>query len=153
VADRIAGAVDQIKHFAGIGQSDNQRRVTPDSFIGKRHSSFAPAQNPGDRTVGVDKGLREKILRLLFPHLLPCRINGFQQRQQGVLIKASGKISPGGRIRNPLRSQTVQESLIIAAQLDTFQSLVVYVITLKTNTSPCPKGCSDGSANPGSRKP
>src|SRR5580692_5710950 len=46
-----------------------------------------------------------------------CRYLAYNALLDG-LIKAAGKISTGGRIRNPMRSQTIQESFIIAAQLD-----------------------------------
>jgi len=59
----------------------------------------------GDRTVGIDKGLREKLLRLFLPDPLPRRVDGFHERQQRALIKAARKISTGGRIRNPLRAR------------------------------------------------
>src|SRR6201981_3907143 len=100
-------------------------RITPDPFGGERDPYFALSQRPGARTVGIDKGLREEILRLVFPPLLSRSVDGFHQRQQRVLIKAARKISTGGRIRDPLRSQTIQESFIIAAQLDIFQTLAI----------------------------
>src|SRR4029077_2884662 len=40
-------------------------------------------------------------------------------------IKASCKISTGGRIRDPLCSQTIQERFIIATQLDILQPLTI----------------------------
>jgi len=51
-------------------------------------------------------------------------IDGFHERQNRVLIEAPCKISAGGRIRNALRSQTIQEiqeSFIVATQLDIFE--------------------------------
>src|SRR5580692_10808251 len=53
-----------------------------------------------------------------------CRYLAYNALLDG-LIKAAGKISTGGRIRNPMRSQTIQESFIIAAQLDIFQTLAI----------------------------
>ena len=76
MADHIPRTVDQVEHFAGIGQSDNQRRVTPDPFIGKSHPPFALSQSPGVRAIDIHKGLPQKILRLLFPDTLPCRVDG-----------------------------------------------------------------------------
>src|SRR6476646_1348343 len=147
MADHIPGTVDQVEDFAGLGQSDNQRRVTPDPFIGKSHSPFALSQRPGQRAVGVNKGLLEKISRLLFPDTLPCRVDGFHELQNRIFIKASCKISTGGRIRNALGSQTIQERFIIATQLDILQPLAIeqgvvsqvqYVITLVIRQMPLP---------------
>jgi hypothetical protein len=53
MADSIAGPVNQIKDFADIFQSDHQRRITPDIFIGKRHPYFALSKSPGDRAVAI----------------------------------------------------------------------------------------------------
>jgi hypothetical protein len=65
--------------------------------------------------------LREKIPWLLFPDPLSRRIDGFHKRHNRVLIEAPCEISAGGRIRNALGSQTIQESFIVATQLDVFE--------------------------------
>ena len=61
----------------------------------------------------------------LFSRSALGRIDCFYERQNRVLIKASGKISVGCRIRNALRSQTGQDSFVIATQLDVFEPQTV----------------------------
>jgi hypothetical protein len=65
--------------------------------------------------------LREETPRLVFPHPLSRSIDGFHERHNSVLIETSGKVSAGCRIRDALRSQSIQESFIVATQLDIFE--------------------------------
>src|SRR6476619_7908739 len=125
MTDDIAWSVDQIKDLTAVGERNNQGCITPDPFVGKRHPSFALSQRRGNRAVGVNKGLRQKPTRLLFPDPLAGRIDGFHELQNRVLIKASCKISTGGRIRDPLCSQTIQERFLLATQLDILQPLTI----------------------------
>ncbi len=50
-------------------------------------------------------------------------VDAFLQLHNGWLPEATSEVSSRGRVRNPLGSQTVEEVLILAAQLDVFQSL------------------------------
>src|SRR6478752_895948 len=145
MTDDMAWSVDQIKDLTAVGEREYKRGKTPEPFVGKRHPSFALSQRRSHRAVGVNKGLRQKPTRLLFPDPLAGRIDGFHELQNRVLIKASCKISTGGRIRDPLCSQTIQERFIIATQLDILQPLtleqgivseVQHVITLVIGQMP-----------------
>ena len=51
VAHDIAGTVDQIEHFVGVGERDNQRGITPNAFVGKSHAAFALPESRCHRAV------------------------------------------------------------------------------------------------------
>src|SRR5215469_5401924 len=120
MTDYIAGPIDQIKHLSSVSQRNNQRRITPDPFMGKSNAAFALSQSRSHGAISINKGLGKKTRRLLFPDPLPSAVDGFHQIHNGLLVKAPGEISAGGRIRNALRTQAIQKSLIFAAQLDIF---------------------------------
>ena len=42
----VAGAVDQAQHFAGLGQCQNRRVVTPQTVVGDVHAGLALADGP-----------------------------------------------------------------------------------------------------------
>src|SRR6201993_3549505 len=44
MTDRIARPINQVEHLSSVGQRDNQRRITPDPFVGKPDASFALSQ-------------------------------------------------------------------------------------------------------------
>ena len=52
---RLPRAVEQIEHFLGIGQADNQRRVAPDPFIGQTDSLLTFTLGPGDRPIHINE--------------------------------------------------------------------------------------------------
>ena len=117
----IAGTVDQIEHFVGVGQGDHQRRITPDSLIGKSHPAFALPESRRNCAVGVDEGLCQKAPGLLSPNPLPHRVGDFHEIEDVGLFKATGEVSAGGRVRNALGAQTIEEGLIIAPQFNILQ--------------------------------
>ena len=121
VAHDIAGTVDQIEHFVGVGQGDHKRGITPNAFVGKGHAAFAFPESRRNRAVRVDKGLSQKAPGLLSPNPLPHRVGYLHQIEDVSFLKATGEVSAGGRIRNALGAQTIEEGLIIAPQLNILQ--------------------------------
>ena len=57
----------------------------------------------------------------MIPNPLPHRVGYLHEVEDIVLLKATGEVSAGGRIRNALGAQTIEEGLIIAPQLNVFQ--------------------------------
>ena len=110
MAHDIAGTVDQIEHFVGVGQGDRQRGITPDSLIGKSHPAFAFPESRRNRAVGVDKGLCQEAPGLLSPNPLPHRVGDLHEIEDVGLFKATGEVPAGGRIRNALGAQTIEAS-------------------------------------------
>ena len=117
----VAGAVDKIEHFVGIGQGDDKRCITPNPFVGQGHAAFALPESLRNRAVRVDKGLSQKPSRLLSPNPLPHRVGYLHQIEDIALLKATGEVPAGGWIRNALGAQTIEEGLIIAPQLNVLQ--------------------------------
>ena len=59
---------------------------------------------------------------MLLPHALPRLINRVHQIHNVPRFKPTGEISGRRRVRNALRSQAVEKTLILTAQLDVFQA-------------------------------
>jgi hypothetical protein len=69
----------------------------------------------------VDKGLSQKP-RLLSPNPLPHRVGYLHEIEDVSFLKATGEVPAGGRVRNALGAQTIEEGLIIAPQFNILQS-------------------------------
>src|SRR6476659_7744515 len=122
MAHDVAGTVDQIEHFVGVGQRDHQRGIAPYSLIGKSHPAFALPESRRNRAVGVDEGLCQKAPGRLPPNPLPHRVGNLHQIENIALLKATGEVPAGGWIRNALGAQTIEEGLIIAPQFNILQA-------------------------------
>ena len=118
MADDIAGTVEQIEHFVGVGQGEHQRSITPNAFVRKSHAPshapFAFSESRRNRAIGVDEGFCQKAHGLLIPNSLPHRVGYLHEVEDIVLLKTTGEVPAGGRVRNALGAQTIEESLIIA---------------------------------------
>jgi DNA-binding transcriptional regulator YhcF (GntR family) len=67
MAGAIAGAIEDAQDFAGVGQTDEQRMITPDAVVGDVHAFFALGIGAHQRAVHIDAGKVKEIDRLLFP--------------------------------------------------------------------------------------
>ena len=105
----------------GVGQRDHQRGVAPNAFVGKSHPAFAFPASRRNRAVGINQGLAQKALGLLLPNPLPHRAGDLHQIEDVRLRKATSKISAGGRVRNALGAQPIEEGFIIAPQFNVLQ--------------------------------
>jgi hypothetical protein len=122
VAGDVAGAVHQIEDFLGVGQTHYQRMVTPHSLVREPQASFAFAIGSGNGAIHIEEGLLQKPLRLLLPDPHPRPVETFLQGQDVLGPKAASEISGGGRVRNALRPQPLQEVLVLTAQFDVLQA-------------------------------
>src|SRR6516162_1029085 len=57
MTDRIARPVNQVEHLSSVRQRDNQRRITPDPFVGKPNASFAFSKRRSNGAIGINKGV------------------------------------------------------------------------------------------------
>ena len=69
----------------------------------------------------IDKGLCQKTSGLVIPDPLPHRVGYLHQIEDIGLLKATGEVPAGGRIRNALGAQPIEKSLIIAPELNILQ--------------------------------
>ena len=67
------------------------------------------------------KASRQKAPGLLIPNSLPRCVGYLHQIEDIVLLKATGEVPAGGRVRNALGAQPIEEGLIIAPQFDILQ--------------------------------
>ena len=63
----------------------------------------------------------EKAPGLLIPNSLPRCVGYLHEVDDIVLLKATGEVPAGGRVRNALGARPVEEGLIIAPQFDILQ--------------------------------
>ena len=54
VAGRVAGTVDQVEDFLGVGQTHNQRGIAPAPLVRNVYPGFALAQSSGQGAVHID---------------------------------------------------------------------------------------------------
>ena len=121
MAHYVAGTVDQIEHFVGVRQGDGKRCITPNPFVRKGHATLALPESRRNCAVRIDKGLSQKAPRLLSPNPLSHRVGDLHQIENVDLLKATGEVPAGGRVRNALSAQTIEEGLIIAPQFNILQ--------------------------------
>src|SRR5215469_14977555 len=95
MTDRIAGPVNQVEHLSSVRQRDNQRRITPDPFVGKPNASFAFSKRRSNGAIRINKGVGKKARGLLFPDPRPSAVDGFHQIHNGLLVKTPCEISAG----------------------------------------------------------
>ena len=67
------------------------------------------------------KASLKKSPRLLPPNPLPHRVGYLHQIEDIGLLKATGEVSAGGRVRNALGAQPIEEGFIIAPQFNILQ--------------------------------
>ena len=58
----IAWAIDQIESFLGVGQRDDQGRITPDAFVADVHTLLAFSSGDRVSAIDVQNGLAETSL-------------------------------------------------------------------------------------------
>src|SRR6478609_3302045 len=110
MAHYVTATVYQIEHLVGVGQGEDQRGIAPNPFVGKGHAAFAFPESRRNRAVGVDKGLSQKAPRLLSPNPLSHRVGDLHQIEDVGLLKATGEVPAGGRVRNALGAQPVRKA-------------------------------------------
>jgi hypothetical protein len=121
----IAGAIDDAQDFAGVGQADEQGMITPGVVVGDVHAFFAPPVGAHQGTVGVDAGLLEKIVRLLFPEFHPCGIEDVLEEVDFVGTETSAIIAGGGGVGNALSAEGIKKGRVVAEQFDVLEARAV----------------------------
>ena len=81
VTGTVAGTVDQVERFLGIGQRNQQRVITPLAIVGDVHALFALAERRGDGAVGINDRQLEELLWLLLPDREASLIERLHEQQ------------------------------------------------------------------------
>ena len=97
--------------------------VPPLTFVVNVHSLLALTGGRGHRTITVDDRFLKEGLRLLLPHLNTNVVDGIHQNINVVLIEPPTEIAGRGRVGDTLCPEGIKINLIIATQLDVFQTL------------------------------
>jgi hypothetical protein len=121
----IAGTIDDAQDFTGVGQADEQDMITPGVVVGDVHAFFALPVGAHQGAVGVDAGLLEKIVRLLFPEFHPCVIEDILEKVDLVRAEASAIIASGGGVRNALGAEGIKKGGVVAEQFDVLETRAV----------------------------
>jgi hypothetical protein len=121
----IAGTIDDTQNFAGVGQADEQRMITPGAVVSDVHAFFALTVGAHQGTVGVEAGLLEKIVRLLFPEFHPRVIEDVLEEVDFIHAETSALIAGGGGIGNALSAEGIEKGGVVAAQLDVLETRAV----------------------------
>jgi hypothetical protein len=123
VGGSTAGPVHEIEHLVAVGQSHDQRRVSPDSVVGNIHPLLAFARCPGNGPVDIDDGLLAERRVLQRPDFRSDFVDRFLQGKNPGLIEPTQKISGRGRIRDPFGIQCVHVGFVVAQSFDVFKGV------------------------------
>jgi hypothetical protein len=119
VTRRVAGPVDQVQHFLGVGQRHDQRGVSPDALVGDVHPGLVRAAGGGDGAVGVDIGDRaEQLAASARPQLRAHRVDRLHQRRHVRLGEPAAEITRGGRVGDQLGTKGVHVGGVVAQPFD-----------------------------------
>ena len=122
VGGAAARPIHEIEHLIGMGESHNQRRVSPDSVISNVHPFLALACGFGDRAIHVKDGFFPENGILQAPDLLPRFVEGFLQSEDPILVESTQKIAGGRGIRDPFGVECVHVGFVVAQSFDVFQA-------------------------------
>jgi hypothetical protein len=122
VAGRVAGTVDQVQHFLGVGQRHDQRRVPPDALVGDVHPRLVFPAGGRDGAVRVEVGDRaEQISAPARPQLRAHRVDRLHQRHHVILGEPAAEVPRGGRVGDQIRAQRVHVGGVMPQPLDVLQ--------------------------------
>ena len=122
LAGPIAATIVDVERFARVGQRYDQGMIAPCAVVGDVHALLAFAVGFDQRSVGVDDGLVEELLRLSTPDRQSRFVERFLQEFDPPLVEASAKVASSGGVGNPSRAERVEISLVVPQQLDVLQA-------------------------------
>ena len=102
----IAGTIDQIEGFAGVGQRHDQRVIAPDAVVADVHALLALSRGDRQSAIDVENGFGAKRVRLRSPDLAPSLVDGFLQDLDVIAAWKRRRKSPavvGSGIRSAAR--------------------------------------------------
>ena len=122
MAGRVTGPVDHEQRLPGVGQSDQQRRITPDAFIGDVDALLELTSRGHDRAVHIQIGhLPEQTGAAAGPQLGPYRVDRVHQRHDVVLGETAQEVTRGGRVRQQPCPQPVHQRHVVAQPVHILQ--------------------------------
>jgi len=89
--------------------------ISPLAFVIDIDSLFALAGRFDHRPIGINDRFFKETCRLLAPHLEPCRVKNFHQKQDRNAAEPPTEVSGGGRVGNPPGAQRIEISFVVAA--------------------------------------
>ena len=124
VTGPVGAVLGQIKGFFGVGERDHQGGVAPDAAVGDVHTFFRLAIGGYEAGVGVDdrRTLEERI-GLALPHLEAGRVYRILEGEDRALVEAPAEVPGGGRVREALGPESVEEHRVASAQFDVLEPL------------------------------
>ena len=118
----VAWPVYQIEDLVGVGQSNDQRGVTPNPVIGNVHAFLALARGLGDCAIHVDDGFFTEGTILQPPHLSSGFVERFLESEYPIRIETTQEISRRRGIRDPVGTEAVHIGLIVAKPFDVLEA-------------------------------
>src|SRR5690606_37218825 len=108
VARAVALPIGKVENFLSFSQANDQRMIAPLAFVIHTNTLFLLTAGFDHGTVGLNRGLFQKALRLLFPDQLTRPVDPLHQHQQLLGIETPAKIPSGRWIRNTDRAECVE---------------------------------------------
>ena len=99
--------------------------ITPGVVVGDVHALFALPAGAHQGTIGVDAGLVEKIVRLLFPELHACVIEDVLEEVDFIRVETSAIIAGGSGVGNALGAEGIEKGGVVAAYFDVLETRAV----------------------------
>ncbi len=118
----VARAVQQTQHFAGFGQTDDQRVVAPSAIVSDVHARLALAVGSDQRAVHVDGGPVEERPGLLGPDFVSGLVDGGLESVDVRLAESSAEVASGGGIGDAACPESIEEGFIVAAEVDVLKA-------------------------------
>ena len=118
----IAGPVDDAQDFAGVGQGQHQRVITPRPVVGDVHPLLALAGGLDQEAVHVQEGLLEEGRGLVRPDLQTRVVDDVEEDLNAVRGKAATEVSRRGGVGEAAGTQGVQQDLIVAQEFEVLQA-------------------------------
>src|ERR1700730_1741191 len=125
VGRTITRPIDDPQHLAGVGQAHDQRMITPGAIVGDVDALFAFTVRAHQGAIGIQDGLLEEAIGLLFPNVSANLVIDVLQQVDLEDVEAATKITRGRRVGNALGAQGVEEVDIVATQFDVLQTITI----------------------------
>jgi hypothetical protein len=97
--------------------------ITPNPVVSAVDILLALGVGPHHGAIDIEDGFREELRGLLGPDPQPGVVDEVHQGQDVPFLEAAAKVACSGGIGNALCAQSVEEDLIVAAQLDVLDAL------------------------------
>jgi len=115
VRGAIARPIDEAQDFAGVGERDEERVISPGAVVGDADACFVFRPRGHQGAVGVEDGASEEGVGLSPPDADANVIVDVLERVDVVAVEASAEIARRGGVGDALGAERVEEVDIVAA--------------------------------------